>query len=85
MARFVLQDKAGINCMTRFVLQDKSGIKFYDSTTIAGVYHNQNNADQSDNVFRDPYYIHKEKTINKLVLDCQISEKEINLEMDSEY
>jgi len=44
------------------VLQGKEGIEFYDSTSIAGVDHNQTDDAQYDNIFRVPDYIQAEKT-----------------------
>ena len=71
--------------MTSFVLQDKEGIKFYDSTRIAGVDHNQTDDDQYDDIFRDPDYIQKEKYDIKLNVDDQITEQELNnLKKDQE-
>ena len=64
--------------MTSFVLQDKEGIKFYDSTRIAGVDHNQTEEDQYDDIFRDPDYIRKEKYDIELNVDDQITEQELN-------
>ena len=71
--------------MTSFVLQDKEGIKFYDSTRIAGVDHNQTEEDQYDDIFRDPDYIQKEKYDIKLNVDDEITEQELNnLKKDQE-
>ena len=64
--------------LTSFVLQDKEGIKFYDSTRIAGVDHNQTEEDQYDDIFRDPDYIQKEKSDIVIVVEDQISAQEIN-------
>jgi len=64
--------------MTSFELQDKEGIIFYDSTRITGVDQNQTDADQYDDIFRDPDYMQKEKSEIELVVDDQISEQEID-------
>jgi hypothetical protein len=46
-----------------------NGIKFNDSTSIAGVDHNKTDADQFNDVFRDPDYKQKEKCDIALVVD----------------
>jgi len=68
--------------LTSFVLQDKTGIKFHDSTSIAGVDHSQTDANQFDNIFRDPGHIQIGKSN---FVDDHISEQESdNLKKDRE-
>ena len=71
--------------MTSFVLLDKEGTKFYESTWIAGVDHNQTDKNQYKTIFRDPDYIQIEKYDIKFNVDDQITEQELNnLKTDQE-